>query len=121
VGAGKLFVHHASTRGERSETLLTHDILARTGSYTLRMSTLRKIAAERAASEGVQCSFCGRAPAQGSALVAGPEAFICDECIATCSDMLTGEYAADEGSSSSAEVEDCGARSAETPGDGPLV
>src|SRR5438093_9154443 len=69
------------------------------------MLTLRKIAAESAVSEGLQCSFCGRAPAEGSALVAGPEAFICDECIATCSDMLTGETAAAEGSSSSAEAE----------------
>ena len=30
------------------------------------------------------CSFCGKPPDQVSQLVAGPHAFICDECIGIC-------------------------------------
>jgi ornithine cyclodeaminase len=53
--------------------------------------TFQRIAAEIAVREELRCSFCGRAPAYGSDLIAGPHVFICDECIATCSDMLSGE------------------------------
>jgi len=30
------------------------------------------------------CSFCGKAAAQVSCMVAGPHVFICDECIGIC-------------------------------------
>src|SRR4051794_15283284 len=30
------------------------------------------------------CSFCGKAAAQVSCMVAGPHVFICDECIGVC-------------------------------------
>jgi ATP-dependent Clp protease ATP-binding subunit ClpX len=30
------------------------------------------------------CSFCGKSYQQVSALVAGPQAYICDECIGLC-------------------------------------
>src|ERR1700681_2079287 len=55
------------------------------------MPALQRIAAESAVREGLQCSFCGKEPADGSDLIAGPHVFICDECIATCTDMLAGE------------------------------
>jgi ornithine cyclodeaminase/alanine dehydrogenase-like protein (mu-crystallin family) len=53
------------------------------------MSTLRRVPAERALDAGFQCSFCSRAPAEGSDLIAGSdEVFICDECLAACNDMI---------------------------------
>jgi alanine dehydrogenase len=73
------------------------------------MSTLRRIAAEDAAGEGLHCSFCGRTPAQGSALVAGSEVFICDECIAAGSDLLTGEAGVESAASSDEEADDAAA------------
>jgi alanine dehydrogenase len=55
------------------------------------MAALQRIAAESAVREGLRCSFCGKEPADGSDLIAGPHVFICDECIATCADVLAGE------------------------------
>jgi alanine dehydrogenase len=55
------------------------------------MSALQRVEAERAVREGFRCSFCGHEPADGRDLIAGPQVFICDECIATCADMLAGE------------------------------
>jgi alanine dehydrogenase len=55
------------------------------------MSGLQRISAESAVREGTWCSFCGQEPAEGSDLIAGPHVFICDECIATCADMLAAE------------------------------
>jgi ornithine cyclodeaminase/alanine dehydrogenase-like protein (mu-crystallin family) len=52
------------------------------------MPTLERIAADRAIAEGLRCSFCDREPAPDSALASGPDVFICDECVATCSDLL---------------------------------
>ena len=59
--------------------------------YTPRMPALQRVEAERAVREGFRCSFCGNEPADGRDLIAGPQVFICDECIATCADMLAGE------------------------------
>jgi ornithine cyclodeaminase len=58
------------------------------------MPALQRITAESAIGEGLRCSFCGREPADGSDLIAGPHVIICDECIATCTDMLAGEDSA---------------------------
>jgi alanine dehydrogenase len=70
------------------------------------MPALQRIAAEIAAAEGLQCSFCGRDPAEGSDLIAGPEVFICDECVAACNDMVAGEDAAgDEERAASTEAD----------------
>jgi hypothetical protein len=59
--------------------------------YTPRMPALQRVEAESAVREGFRCSFCGNEPADGRDLIAGPQVFICDECIATCADMLAGE------------------------------
>lgn len=32
-----------------------------------------------------RCSFCGKSASQVRQLVAGPNVFICDECVALCS------------------------------------
>ena len=36
----------------------------------------------------LRCSFCGKPQSQVARLVAGPDVYICDECIAICLDIL---------------------------------
>ena len=36
----------------------------------------------------LSCSFCGKSKDQVSRLIAGPKAFICDECIELCVSIL---------------------------------
>ena len=36
----------------------------------------------------LRCSFCGKPQSQVSRLVAGPDVYICDECIGICLDIL---------------------------------
>lgn len=35
------------------------------------------------------CSFCGKESEEVFMLIAGPQVFICDECVETCSKMVT--------------------------------
>ncbi|MFZ0664532.1 MAG: ClpX C4-type zinc finger protein [Acidimicrobiales bacterium] len=35
-----------------------------------------------------QCSFCGRTEEEVKKLIAGADAFICDQCVAVCSEIL---------------------------------
>jgi len=45
-----------------------------------------------AAPEGRRCSFCGRSESQVRRLITGPEgAYICNECVDLCRDILAGE------------------------------
>ncbi len=50
----------------------------------------------------IRCSFCGKTQGQVNKLIAGPNgAYICDECIEICNeileeDMIRGEYSEDE-------------------------
>ena len=42
----------------------------------------------------VRCSFCGRTEEEVIKLIAGPDgAFICDECVAICTDIIAEEMA----------------------------
>jgi ATP-dependent protease Clp ATPase subunit len=34
------------------------------------------------------CSFCGKSQHEVFKLIAGPTVFICDECVAVCSDLV---------------------------------
>ena len=34
------------------------------------------------------CSFCGKSQSEVGRLIAGANAFICDECVAMCSDII---------------------------------
>ena len=43
----------------------------------------------------VRCSFCGKPQEQVRKLIAGPGAYICDECIGICSEIIMEEF--DEG------------------------
>lgn len=39
----------------------------------------------------LQCSFCAKDKKEVNALIAGPEVFICDECIAVCAEIINEE------------------------------
>jgi len=43
----------------------------------------------------LQCSFCGKSPEEVQRLIAGPTAYICDECIDLCNDILLEEGVAE--------------------------
>ena len=42
-----------------------------------------------------RCTFCGKTEHQARKLVAGPNASICDECIALCVDIISEERVKD--------------------------
>lgn len=44
------------------------------------------------------CSFCGRSEAEVQKLIAGPDAFICNECVDMCRDLITEDANAQGGS-----------------------
>ena len=38
----------------------------------------------------LRCSFCNKTQDQVKKLIAGPGAYICDECVTICSDIIVG-------------------------------
>lgn len=40
---------------------------------------------------GLHCSFCGKSQREVKKLIAGPNVYICDECIALCNDIIAEE------------------------------
>src|SRR5512137_2782909 len=45
---------------------------------------------------GLRCSFCGKSQEEVGKLIAGPNVYICDECIALCNEIMT-ESSKEEG------------------------
>lgn len=43
-----------------------------------------------------RCSFCNKTQEQVRKLIAGPNAFICDECIGICAEIITEEFEEEE-------------------------
>ena len=39
----------------------------------------------------LRCSFCGKHQDKVKRLIAGPGVYICDECIALCQELISGE------------------------------
>lgn len=39
----------------------------------------------------MRCSFCGKPKSEVARLIAGPGAFICNECVVLCSELLSGQ------------------------------
>jgi predicted RNA-binding Zn-ribbon protein involved in translation (DUF1610 family) len=39
-----------------------------------------------------ECSFCGKAKSEVLQMIAGPEAFICDECVQLCVRIIVAEH-----------------------------
>ena len=52
--------------------------------------------AKNDAPRSVRCSFCGKAQEMVRRIVAGPNAYICDECIAICNNIIEDEHYEDE-------------------------
>ena len=47
---------------------------------------------QQAAAKTTQyCSFCGKSQNEVQKIIAGPTAFICDQCVATCLDIIYEE------------------------------
>ena len=42
--------------------------------------------------QNVRCSFCGKAQEMVKRIVAGPNAYICDECINVCTNIMEDEH-----------------------------
>ena len=40
----------------------------------------------------LKCSFCGKTQDQVKKLIAGPEVYICDECVELCNQILDEEF-----------------------------
>ena len=40
----------------------------------------------------IRCSFCGKRENQATRLIAGPGVYICNDCVAACSELLQDEY-----------------------------
>jgi len=53
----------------------------------------------------LSCSFCGKGQGEVRKLIAGPNVYICDECIDLCNDIIAEDYDnSDETSSTSAAI-----------------
>ena len=48
------------------------------------------------ADENVNCSFCGKKQEQVKKLIAGPDVYICNECVDLCSDIIEDEFMYDQ-------------------------
>ena len=46
--------------------------------------------------EDVRCSFCGKDSSQVERIIAGPNAYICNECVNLCSEIINAEVKFDE-------------------------
>src|SRR3954471_6473582 len=45
---------------------------------------------------GLHCSFCGKSQREVKKLIAGPNVYICDECIQLCNDIIAEEVEKEE-------------------------
>lgn len=53
----------------------------------------------------LKCSFCGKTQDQVKKLIAGPEVYICDECVELCNEILEEEFFEAKDKEASAETE----------------
>jgi ATP-dependent Clp protease ATP-binding subunit ClpX len=53
--------------------------------------------------DDVRCSFCGKTQDMVRKLIAGPNVFICDECVQLCEEIIGHDFAQDEGAPGSEE------------------
>ena len=54
----------------------------------------------------LKCSFCGKSQDQVKKLIAGPEVYICDECVELCNEILDEEFFESKDKESSEEISD---------------
>jgi hypothetical protein len=50
------------------------------------------------------CSFCGKSQHEVRKLIAGPEVYVCDECVELCNDIIKDELLDDSSSLSGSEL-----------------
>jgi ATP-dependent Clp protease ATP-binding subunit ClpX len=53
---------------------------------------------------GLHCSFCGKSQREVKKLIAGPNVYICDECIELCNEIIAEEMEKDDMTSAAAGV-----------------
>lgn len=53
----------------------------------------------------LKCSFCGKPQSQVKRLVAGPDVYICNECIELCSDIIAEDFVGKENNSENISFE----------------
>jgi ATP-dependent protease Clp ATPase subunit len=46
--------------------------------------------------DNIKCTFCGKTQSETKKLIAGPEVFICNECIIRCQEILDEEKSPDK-------------------------
>lgn len=51
----------------------------------------------------LSCAFCGKSQREVEKLIAGPNVFICDECVGLCDQILAGELSREHGRATSPE------------------
>ena len=54
----------------------------------------------------LKCSFCGKSQDQVKKLIAGPEVYICDECVELCNEILDEEFFESKEKESSEDISD---------------
>jgi hypothetical protein len=60
----------------------------------------------------IKCSFCSKGQREVRKLIAGPQVYICDECISLCTDILIEERAGEMSAASEAKRVDAEAKRA---------
>ncbi len=65
------------------------------GAIVQEMSTLSRQNAEASEDDTPRCSFCCKSEDEVQKLIAGPQAFICNECVVLCMDIVREDSAED--------------------------
>ena len=60
------------------------------GLYPIKTTTGDNI--KMSSNDRLKCSFCGKTQDQVKKLIAGPDVFICDECVELCNEILDEEF-----------------------------
>ena len=68
-----------------------------------------------ASNERLKCSFCGKTQDQVKKLIAGPDVFICDECVELCNEILDEEFFEKKEASKDGEKNDKKAKEEDKP------
>lgn len=58
-----------------------------------------KLSTEDKDKSSIRCSFCGRTGDEVRKLIAGPNVYICDECVAVCDRIIEDEFGQDDAES----------------------
>ncbi len=54
----------------------------------------------------LKCSFCGKTQEQVKKLIAGPDVYICDECVELCNEILDEEFLENKDKTEEAEIKE---------------